>query len=86
MIPMAYVYPKAMRSTRDLLRRRMHFMRHRADLLTHIQQTNAQYNLAKIGKTLKYSGNREGVAERFEDESVRKSVEVDLELIGFYDR
>lgn len=25
MIPMAYVSPKAMRSTRDLLRRRMHF-------------------------------------------------------------
>jgi transposase len=86
MIPMAYVYPKAMRSTRDLLRRRMHVVRHRSNLLTHIQQTNAQYNLPKIGKTLKYTGNREGVAERFEDESVRKTVEVDLELIGCYDR
>lgn len=27
MIPMAYVYPSEMRSTRDLLRQRMHFMR-----------------------------------------------------------
>ena len=26
MLPMAYVYPAKMRSTRDLLRRRMHFM------------------------------------------------------------
>ncbi|MBN2316529.1 MAG: IS110 family transposase [Sedimentisphaerales bacterium] len=86
MIPMAYVYPKAMRSTRDLLRRRMVFVRHRADLLTHIQQTNTQYNFPKIGKTLKYTSNREGVAERFEDESVRKTVDVDLELIAFYDR
>jgi transposase len=85
MIPMAYVYPKPMRSTRDLLRRRMHFVRQRADLLTHIQQTNYQYNLPKIGKTLKYKGNREGVAERFEDESARKTVETDLELIEFYD-
>lgn len=85
MIPMAYVYPRAMRSTRDLLRRRMRFVRHRADLLTHIQQTNAQYNLPTIGKTLKYKGNREGVAERFEDESVQKTVKVDLELIAFYD-
>jgi len=85
MIPMAYVYPKPMRSTRDLLRRRMHFVRERADLLTHIQQTNAQYNLPTIGKTLKYKGNREGVAERFEEESVRKTVEVDLELIAYYD-
>lgn len=82
---MAYVYPQAMRSTRDLLRRRMLFVRHRADLLTHIQQTNAQYNLPKSGKTLKYPGNRAGVAERFEDESVHKTVDVDLELIGLYD-
>jgi transposase len=82
---MAYVYPKPMRSTRDLLRRRMHFVRERADLLTHIQQTNHQYNLPKIGNTLKYKGNREGVAERFEDASVRKTVEVDLELIAYYD-
>lgn len=85
MMPMAYVYPKAMRSTRDLLRRRIQFVRRRADLLTHIQQTNAQYNLPKIGKTLKYKGNREGVAERFEDESVQKTVAVDLELIASYD-
>jgi transposase len=85
MIPMAYVYPKPMRSTRDLLRRRMHFVRERADLLTHIQQTNYQYNLPKIGKTLKYKSNREGVAARFDDESARKTVEVDLELIAYYD-
>ena len=84
MIPMAYVYPKPMRSTRDLLRRRMHVVRERADLLTHIQQTNYQYNLPKIGKTLKYKSNREGVAERFGDESARKTVEVDLELIASY--
>jgi transposase len=85
MIPMAYVYPKPMRSTRDLLRRRMHFVRERADLLTHIQQTNYQYNLPKIGKTLKYKSNRDGVAERFDDQSARKTVEVDLELIAYYD-
>ncbi len=86
MIPMAYVYPKPMRSTRDLLRRRMYFVRERAGLLTHIQQTNHQYNLPNIGKTLKYKRNREDVAERFEDESAQKTVAVDLELIGDYDR
>jgi transposase len=85
MIPMAYVYPRPMRSTRDLLRRRMHFVRERADLLTHIQQTNYQYNLPKIGKSLKYKGNRVGVAERFDDESARKTVETDVELIAYYD-
>jgi transposase len=85
MIPMAYVSPKPMRSTRDLLRRRMHFVRQRADVLTHIQQTNHQYNLPNIGKTLKYKGNREGVAERFDDDSARKTVETDLELLAYDD-
>jgi transposase len=85
MIPMAYVYPQVMRSTRDLLRRRMRLVQRRAELLTHIQQTNAQYNLPTIGKILKYKGNRKGVAERFEDASVRKTVEVDLALIAAYD-
>ncbi len=50
MIPMAYVYPSEMRSTRDLLRRRTHFMRKRAELLAHIQNTNHQYNLPDIEK------------------------------------
>src|SRR5215470_9033684 len=45
MLPQAYVYPAAMRATRDLLRRRMHLMRKRAELLAHIQNTNSQYNL-----------------------------------------
>jgi transposase len=30
MLPQAYVYPSEMRATRDLLRRRIHFMRQRA--------------------------------------------------------
>ena len=36
MLPQAYVYPAAMRATRDLLRRRTHMMRKRAELLAHI--------------------------------------------------
>ena len=45
MIPEAYVYPPAMRSTRDLLRRRLHLVRKRGQLLAHIQNTHHQYNL-----------------------------------------
>jgi transposase len=82
---MAYGSPQTMRSTRDLLRRRMLCVRHRAELLTQIQQTNAPYKLPKIGKTLKYKGNREGVAEHFEEESGRKTGAVDLELSADYD-
>ena len=54
-------------------------------MLRHIQQTNQQYNLPKIGKTLKYKSNRIGVEQHFEQESVRKSVEADLKLIAGYD-
>src|SRR5438132_2547742 len=54
MIPQAYVYPEAMRSTRDLLRRRMHLMHQRSQLLAHIQNTNSQYNLPEIGKKIAY--------------------------------
>src|SRR6266542_651055 len=86
MLPMAYVYPRAMRATRDLLRRRMHLMRHRAGLLAHIQNTNSQYNLPQIGKKLAYKANREGVAERFPDPAVQKSIEVDLTRICSYVR
>ena len=85
MLPQAYVYPAAMRATRDLLRRRMHLMRKRAELLTHIQNTNSQYNLPEIGKKIAYKANRAGVAERFPDPAVQKSIEVDLALIDHYD-
>ena len=85
MLPQAYVYPADMRATRDLLRRRMHLMRKRAELLAHGQNTNSQYNLPEIGKKLAYKANRDGVAERFADPAVQKSIEVDLALIGSYD-
>lgn len=85
MIPMAYVYPSHMRSTRDLLRRRTHLVRKRAELLAHVQNTNYQYNLPDIGKKIAYKANRVGVAERFPDEAVQKSIELDLKLLDFYD-
>ena len=77
MIPVAYVYPPQMRSTRDLLRRRTY--------LAHVQHTNSQYNLPEIGKKIAYKANRAGVAERFSDPAVQTSIETDLALIGFYD-
>lgn len=86
MFPLAYVYPAEMRATRDLLRRRMYLMRQRADLLAHIQNTNSQYNLPEIGKKLAYKKHRVGVAERFAEEAVQKSVQVDLDLIDYLDR
>jgi len=89
MIPMAYVYPSEMRSTRDLFRRRMHFMRKRAELLGHIQNTNSQYNLPEIGQRISRRCDREklggSLIARFDDPSVRKSIEVDVGLLDYYD-
>jgi transposase len=85
MLPQASVYPAAMRATRDLLRRRMHLMRKRAELLAHVQNTNSQYNLPGMGKNIAYKANRDGLAERFPDPAVQKSIAVDLALIGHYD-
>ena len=85
MLPQAYVYPAEMRATRDLLRRRMHLARKRGALLAHVQNTNSQYNLPAIGKKIAYKANRDGVAERFADPAVQKSIEVDLALITYYD-
>ena len=85
MFPQAYVYPRKMRATRDLMRRRMHLMRKRSELLAHIHNTNSQYNHPAIKKNLRYAFNREGIADRFADISTRKSIELDLNLIDFYD-
>ena len=85
--PTAYVYPQGLRETRDLLRRRLFFVRQRAHLVAHIQNTNSQYNHPPFGKKLVFAGNREelNVAERFENPSVRISIETDLELIDQFD-
>src|SRR5213592_17321 len=85
MLPQAYAYPAAMRSTRDLIRRRLHLVRKRGQLLAHIQNTRAQYNLPVFGRKLAYRTNRDGVVEHFPDPSVQKSIAVDLALIDQYD-
>jgi transposase len=81
MLPLAYAYPQAMRSTRDLLRRRMYLMHHQSELLAHIQNTKSQYNLATIEKRINYRGNRVELGEHFPEPMVRKSVEADIEVL-----
>ena len=85
MIPMAYVYPQKMRATRDLLRRRNHLMRKRAELFAHIQNTNTQYNLSESFGCIAKPQNRNGIVEQFEHPAVQKSMAVDLEVIRTYD-
>jgi len=51
--PLSYVYPREMRATRDLLRRRTFPMRRRSEFLQHVQLVNHQYNLDPFEKCLR---------------------------------
>ncbi|HMB70583.1 MAG TPA: IS110 family transposase [bacterium] len=83
--PMAFVYPREMRATRDLLRRRTHLVRRRADLLAHIQNTNSQYNLPEFGQKIAQKMHRTGIADAFPEPAVRRSIAIDVELIDHLD-
>ncbi len=83
--PTAYVYPRPMRATRDLLRRRLHLVRRRGQLLAHIQNSFHQYNLAPPSARLAYKANRVGIEEAFTEPAARKSMEVDLSLVAHFD-
>jgi transposase len=85
-LPMAYPYPAKMRATRDLLRRRTYMVRQTSLLVGHILNTNTQYNLPAFNKKLTRKFNHEGIAECFDDPSVRSAVEADLAMIKAYDR
>ncbi len=85
--PLAYVYPKGRRETRDLLRRRTYLVRQRSGLFTHLQILNGQYNLPPFPKKLSFAANRAelNIAERFADASVQQSAAVDLAIIDALD-
>jgi transposase len=79
--PLAHVYPRKMRATRDLLRRRCYFVRRRSELQAHIKLTNFQYNLPTIDKKLERRSNRDVLLNRFSDASVQKNVNADIYLM-----
>jgi transposase len=86
-LPISYVYPRGLRETRDLLRRRMYLVHKRAEVVAHLVNTNSQYNLPPFGKKLIYARNRSAlnIAARFVDPSVRQNVEADLRLLDSLD-
>ncbi len=86
LLPQAYVYPAAMRATRDLLRRRAYLVRRRAEALTHVQLIGWQYNHAAPTGKLRYAANRAGLLDRVDDECVRRTLAVDLDLAEHLDR
>ena len=84
--PTSYVYPKEMRGTRDLLRRRGNVVRRRSATLVHVQIVNHQQNLPAFQKKISYKSNRQNIAERYEEDSIQRTITLDVELIDFYDK
>ena len=87
MLPQAYVYPAGMRETRDLLRRRLHLVRKRGQLLAHLQNLRHTYNRGAFEKRIAYPSNRQGVVAHFAGEPmVQANAALDLSLLDHYDK
>jgi len=82
--PLAYVYPKEMRATRDLLRRRTKIVRHGADLKAHVVNTTSQYNLPPNKLNLKDVSAREQLKATFPDISVQRNINLDMVILDCY--
>jgi len=82
--PVAYVYPKEMRATRDLLRRRMKIVRHGADLKAHVANTTSQYNLPPNKVNLKNKVAREHIRSAFPDPVVQRNMDLNMALLECY--
>ncbi|TVP97968.1 MAG: transposase [Balneolaceae bacterium] len=84
--PLAYVYPAGMRATRDLMRRRNFFVRKRAQLVAHIQNTVSQYNLPQLGKLARPHHRRDrDIAGHFPDPVVQIMIQANLDTIDHFD-
>jgi transposase len=84
-LPVGYVYPKEMRSTRDLLRRRIRFMKIRAEAYAHIQTIFRQHCMNITPKEVKNKTTRRELINRMSDKFLQSNIELNLDLIDFFD-
>ena len=79
--PEAYPYPKEMRATRDLLRRRIRLVRLRAEALGHIQLVCHQYAIIEVDTLLvKNRQQRREILSRFDHVDISNNIETDIAL------
>jgi len=84
--PLAYVYPREMRATRDLLRRRTNLVRHGANLKAHVANTTSQYNLPPNQVNLKNVSAREQLRQTFPNPAVQHMINLDMAVLECYHR
>ena len=86
LFPPAYAYPREMRATRDLLRRRCYYVSLRAGANTHIQSTFSQEAILDIdGWDVKQKKSRLLLLDRLMDPDQQFTVQCDLELMTALD-
>jgi len=80
--PEAYPYPKEMRPTRDLLRRRHRLVRLRAEAYTHIQLVCHQYGVIDVATPeIRDEETCQLFLERFRTDDIRTNIMTDLDMI-----
>ena len=85
LLPEAYAYIGEMRTVRDLLRRRLYFVRKRAALKGHVKIVASQYNIPLNTEDSPRGKTREVLLSQFLNEDLRESVDCDLRGVCFLD-
>ncbi len=82
--PLAYVYPREMRATRDLLRRRTRIVQHGANLKAHVANTTSQYNLPPNRLNLKNQCARDQLRAAFTNPAAQRNIDLDIDILDHY--
>ncbi len=86
LFPLAYDYPREMRPTRDLLRRRHFFMWRRASTYSHLQVICTQHGIIDLEpKIVKDKLRRNQLLKLFDDKELQMMISLDLMFIEFLD-
>jgi transposase len=86
LFPLAYDYPREMRPTRDLLRRRHFFMWRRASTYSHLQVICTQHAIIDLEpKIVKNKLRRNQLLKLFDDKELQMMISLDLMFIEFLD-
>jgi len=80
--PLAYPYPKEMRGTRDLLRRRQRLVSQRAECYRHIQNVFTQQGIGGVTlQTIKNKKTARQLIEKCQEPDLQYMIKIDLDFI-----
>lgn len=86
LFPLAYPYPRQMRSARDLLRRRHYFVQRRAGTYSHLEMLCVQHGIIDLEARLsKNKFARQGLLKLFDDPDIKLMITTDLNFLGSLD-